>query len=102
MPVPVSTNVSEPTIALPVPARCAPAAFTEFGQPLPAAPGPHGQAEPVPSPKQYGVVGVPPGPHTARNSQLPGMPTDVIDCGGTLFADSVVKLNVPLFSPATH
>src|SRR5689334_4914915 len=56
MPVPSSDSVSFEMLARPVPARCAPAAFTELAQPLPAAPAlPHGQAVPVPSPKQYVV-----------------------------------------------
>ena len=53
MPVPVSTNVSAETLAVPLPAMCAPAAFTELAQPLPALPLlAHGQAVPVPSPEQ--------------------------------------------------
>src|ERR1700716_3428550 len=66
MPLPFSKYVSAPTLAVPLPARCAPLAFTEFAQPLPAAPElPHGQAVPLPSPKQNGVDGVDGGASTS-------------------------------------
>jgi hypothetical protein len=51
--VPVSTSVSFAMLALPLAARCAPDVLTELAQPLPAVPEfAHGQAVPVPSPKQ--------------------------------------------------
>src|SRR5688572_1275450 len=56
--VPVSTNVSPETLAVPLAARCPPAGNTEFAQPLPAAPLlPHGQGTTEPSPKQNGIGG---------------------------------------------
>src|SRR5262245_6399751 len=61
MPVAVKTSVSVPADApaLPVLERIAPVAKALLAQPCPAAPVlPHGQAAPVPSPRQNAVVGV--------------------------------------------
>src|SRR6187402_3402400 len=53
MPEPTSTSESPAMLATPCAWRCAPLAFSEFAQPLPAAPElPHGHGVPVPSPKQ--------------------------------------------------
>ena len=56
--VPLSENASVPMLGLPVAARFASVALSEWAQPCPTAPLlPHGQAVPVPSPKQNGVAG---------------------------------------------
>src|SRR4029079_5678008 len=72
MPVPCSTSVSFARLDAPVVVRFAPFALTELAQPLPAVPLlPHGQAVPVPSPKQYGT---PVGPHCVPDSVTLNLP----------------------------
>src|SRR5439155_24487623 len=76
MPAPATTNVSAVMLALPL-AVNAPPEPSELRQPTPAPTAlllPHGQAVPVPSPKQNAkVVGPPPGMSPAAVIE-PGVP----------------------------
>src|SRR5258705_11822013 len=54
----VSTSVSEERFELPEAESSAPPVLDEFSQPWPASPlFPHGQGDPVPSPKQEATIG---------------------------------------------
>ncbi len=69
--VPRSASVSLLMLDEPVAARLAPAALIECAQPLPAAPElPHGQAVPLPSPKQKASGAL----RTCMRTNAPGVP----------------------------
>src|SRR5258705_328041 len=65
----VSTSVSEERFELPEAESSAPPVLDEFSQPWPASPlFPHGQGDPVPSPKQEATIGGCPRSRTKTSS----------------------------------